>query len=300
MDGILILDKPAGPTSHDMVARARKIFATKRVGHTGTLDPFATGVLVLLIGQATRLLQFLEDDEKEYEARVRFGFETDTADLTGKPIGEAMPEKAVAARVRQTDWNAILSRFRGSIEQVPPMYSAKKISGKKLYELARQGLEVERKPIKIDIPEIEISLNDPTLSPTEAFLRVRCSAGTYVRTLAEDIGRVADLGAHLVSLRRTRAGRFELKDAVSLDNLLAAESPEEFLKPMNEAVGHFPVFELTDTRIGPTLNGMPTRVRGKIFVSGEWVRLTDRSGRLLAMAKYDETENMLRPKIVFI
>ena len=146
MDGILIIDKPAGLTSHDVVARVRRILKTKRVGHTGTLDPFATGVLVSLVGKATRLAQFLDKDEKEYEAVVRFGFETDTGDVTGMRSAECgMRNEEVAHVLAKTDWETVLNKFRGEIEQIPPMFSAKKIGGKKLYEQARKGVEVERK-----------------------------------------------------------------------------------------------------------------------------------------------------------
>src|SRR5881397_2292130 len=156
MDGLLIIDKPEGLTSHDVVARVRRILKTKRVGHTGTLDPFATGVLVLLIGKATRLAQFLDKDEKEYEAVIQFGYETDTGDKTGTRTDDSgSSDKELAERLRSTDWGKILSEFRGEIEQIPPMYSAKKQAGKKLYELARQGKEVERKPVKVLIKKLE-------------------------------------------------------------------------------------------------------------------------------------------------
>src|SRR6187399_479633 len=148
MDGILIIDKPAGITSHDVVARVRRILKTKRVGHTGTLDPFATGVMVILVGQATRLAQFLDKDEKEYEAVVRFGFETDTGDVTGTQISESrLRNEEIAEVLAAADLDKVFDVFRGDIEQVPPMYSAKKIEGKKLYELARKGETVERKAV---------------------------------------------------------------------------------------------------------------------------------------------------------
>src|SRR5437868_141962 len=157
MDGLLIIDKPEGITSHDVVARARRILKTKRVGHTGTLDPFATGVLVLLVGQATRLAQFIDKDEKEYEALVRFGYETDTGDKTGIQKPESKIQNEDPARMlNDVDWASVLREFRGEIEQVPPMYSAKKVGGKKLYELARQGQELARAPAKVLINEIEV------------------------------------------------------------------------------------------------------------------------------------------------
>ena len=158
MDGVLIIDKPEGFTSHDVVARLRRILKTKRIGHTGTLDPFATGVLVMLVGKATRLAQFLDKDAKEYETVVRFGFETDTGDRTGELRITNYELRDVSVEEIET----VLKDFRGEIEQTPPMYSAKKIDGKKLYELARKGIEIERKPVKITIYEIETIENQKT------------------------------------------------------------------------------------------------------------------------------------------
>ncbi|MEQ1644777.1 MAG: tRNA pseudouridine(55) synthase TruB, partial [Pyrinomonadaceae bacterium] len=196
MDGILIIDKPAGITSHDVVARVRRILKTKKVGHTGTLDPFATGVMVVVVGKATRLAQFLDKDEKEYEALVRFGFETDTGDKTGMRSGECgMQNAEVAELLVRTDWERVFAPFRGEIEQVPPMYSAKKIDGKKLYEHARKGETIERKAVKVNISKLGI-VPDSELGTPDSILRisVACSAGTYIRTLAEDIGRAVGTG----------------------------------------------------------------------------------------------------------
>src|ERR687893_1834609 len=155
MDGLLIIDKPAGWTSHDVVARARRLLREKRVGHTGTLDPFATGVLVLLVGRATRLAQFLAGAEKEYEATVRFGYKTETGDLTGAPLSPVEPSAARLAAADGSEFERALDALRGEIDQVPPMYSAKKVQGRKLYELARRGVEIERKPARVTIREFE-------------------------------------------------------------------------------------------------------------------------------------------------
>src|SRR6185369_7046866 len=228
MDGLLIVDKPEGLTSHDVVARVRRILKTKRVGHTGTLDPFATGVLVLLIGKATRLAQFLDKDEKEYETVIRFGYETDTGDKTGK----SKTENATPQPIDISDLKKILPEFVGEIEQIPPMYSAKKIEGKKLYELAREGKSVERKPVKVTISKLESLDADGTM--LDARIRVVCSAGTYVRTLAEDIGTRIGVGAHLLELRRTRAGRFGLRKSTTLESLAECEEPVNFLIPIEE------------------------------------------------------------------
>ena len=181
-----MIDKPAEWTSHDVVGKLRKLLRIKRIGHTGTLDPFATGVLVMLVGQATRLAQFLDKDVKEYKATVKLGFETETGDLTGNPRQlESKNETAITKEAIER----VLPEFVGEILQVPPMYSAKKVEGKKLYELARKGEEVERKPVKITIHELELTNCEALNSTNEFELRVVCSAGTYIRTLAEDIAR---------------------------------------------------------------------------------------------------------------
>ena len=221
MNGILIIDKPVGLTSHDVVSRLRRILKTKSIGHTGTLDPFATGVLVMLVGKATRLARFLDKDEKEYEALVRFGFETDTGDCTGSPKSEVSNLESLTIKKIED----ILPEFRGNISQTPPMYSAKKVEGKKLYELARKGIEIERKPVSVIISKLEIidqafehRENDLGNKTWDLRLNVSCSAGTYIRTLAEDIGKQVGVGAHLSELRRTRAGKFDLKDSLLSKN----------------------------------------------------------------------------------
>src|SRR5205085_2121936 len=206
----LIIDKPADWTSHDVVARVRRSLRERRVGHTGTLDPFATGVLVVLVGRATRLAQFLAGAEKEYEASVRFGYATDTGDLTGarRPAADGASERCGAWSDGEIE--AALAPLRGEREQVPPMYSAKKVQGRKLYELARRGVEVERQAVRVRIQLLEAlrdggALVRPNADGTcELRVRVVCSAGTYVRVLAEEIGAHLGTGAHLAALRRTR------------------------------------------------------------------------------------------------
>jgi len=299
MDGILIVDKPGGPTSHDVVAKIRRIFGVKRVGHTGTLDPFATGVLVVLIGQATRLLRFFEKDKKEYEAIIRFGAETDTGDLTGRAISKSKTEEEITQILQQADWYGLAAKFRGKIKQMPPMYSAKKIAGQKLYELARNGIEIQRRAVEITIDEISLTPMVADRCTPEAELRVRCSAGTYIRTLAEEIGRAVGIGAHLSSLRRTRAGSFSLQDAVRMEILTAAREPARFVRPMEEAVKHLPLFQLEPNRVAPTRSGMPTRAILDAFAADEWIRMIDQDGRLVALGRFDANEKLVRPRIVF-
>ncbi|MCA1608284.1 MAG: tRNA pseudouridine(55) synthase TruB, partial [Acidobacteria bacterium] len=259
MDGLLVIDKPPGITSHDVVARLRRILKTKRIGHTGTLDPFATGVLVMLIGKATRLARFLDKDEKEYEATIRFGSETDTGDLEGVRISDFGPRnEELAEMIANTDWDNLFKEFRGEFWQTPPMYSAKKREGKKLYELARKGEEVERDPLKVRILELE-RLESAIRNPqSEIRIRVVCSAGTYIRTLGQDIGRRIGTGAHLTELRRTRAGRFDISESISLDQWENLADPSLSVLPMGMAIEHLPKFVVSNDRIEKTRSGLST------------------------------------------
>ena len=291
MDGILIIDKPDGITSHDVVARVRRILKTKRVGHTGTLDPFATGLMVVLVGKATRLAQFLDKDEKEYEAILSFGYETDTGDKTGTPSSEQ-----VVSRMQDVDWPSVLSGFLGESEQTPPMYSAKKVDGKKLYEHARRGETVGRKAASIHISKLDIV----ETRGSKLVFRVACSAGTYIRTLGEDIAKAAGLRGHLTELRRTRAGRFDTSSAVTLDQLAEMEDPSSALMPIELAVEHIPKFELPADRIEKTRSGLSTRVVESTYASGEPIRITAPDGELIAVGFYDEDENSVKPKVVLV
>jgi tRNA pseudouridine55 synthase len=280
-----------------VVARVRRILKTKRVGHTGTLDPFATGVMVVLVGKATRLAQFLDKDEKEYEAVVQFGFETETGDITGvRSAGCGLRNEEITQKLGEINWEKVLSKFRGEIMQTPPMYSAKKIEGKRLYEFARKGVEIEREPVNVTIHELEIL--EVRSSQSEIRINVVCSAGTYIRTLAEDIGRAVELGAHLTELRRTRAGRFGIEQSITLDALDALENPESVLLPLRDAVSHLPVFELKEDRVGKTKSGMSTRVYETWFEGDDAVQMIDPSGELIAIGYFDEGEKSVQPKVV--
>jgi tRNA pseudouridine55 synthase len=297
MYGVVIIDKPAGITSHDVVNRVRRALGTRRVGHTGTLDPFATGVMVVLVGKATRLAQFLDKDEKEYEALVRFGFETDTGDVTGVRSAECgVRSDEMAAILASTEWEDVFSEFRGEIEQVPPMYSAKKIEGKKLYQHARKGETVERQPIMLTISALDVIGPGPT--PDSITIRVVCSAGTYLRTLAEDIGRALGTGAHLVELRRTRAGQFDLSKAVTLDELETSAEPASLVLPVGDAIAHLSAITLPTERAAATRKGLSTRITDSEFADGESVRMLDNSEMLLAVGVYDQSERSIRPKVV--
>ena len=226
MNGILLIDKPSGWTSSDVVAKLRGVLHEKRVGHAGTLDPMATGLLVVFVGRATRAAEFAESQEKRYRAGLRLGLETDTQDITGHPIGGEKRDVSVE------ELENVLASFRGEIEQIPPMYSAIKVKGQKLYEIARRGGEVERRPRRITIHELKVAGRDGE----DFLLDVRCSKGTYVRTLCHDIGRTLGCGGCMSSLRRTRAGAFRLEDAHTLDEVQKAADagqPESLLLPVD-------------------------------------------------------------------
>ena len=304
ISGILIIDKPAGITSHDVVAKVRRIIKTRRVGHFGTLDPFATGVLVILVGKATRLAQFLNEVDKEYEAIIRLGYSTDTGDRTGTPIPgpSSQPREWTEEAIE-----AVLKTFRGEIDQVPPMYSAKKVQGKKLYELARRGETVERKPVRVCIHEFEAikpkgQLIKDNLDGTFDFhARVSCSSGTYVRTLAEDFGKRLYVGAHLAELRRTRVGDFQLTQAITLDQLklhLVEESLGTVMLRPNAALSRLPFVHLSDEDVRRANNGREVTVAGYDWADGENIKMCDAQEQLIAVGQYDANSKSVHPRVV--
>lgn len=304
MDGILIIDKPAGITSHDVVARARRILRERRVGHTGTLDPFATGVLVILLGRATRLAQFLVGVDKEYEAIIRLGYATDTGDLTGKPIPGP---PATPNTWTEEEIEAALQGLRGEIDQVPPMYSAKKVDGKKLYELARRGESVERQPIHVCISDFTALrpagqlIKDNPDGTFDFHTRVSCSSGTYVRTLAEDFGKRLGVGAHLAELRRTRVGDFSIDQAITLEELkihFGEESIGTVLVPPGAALSQLPFVHLTPEDVSRANHGREVRVAESNWSDGENVRMCDGDNALVAVGRYDANTNSLHPRVV--
>jgi tRNA pseudouridine55 synthase len=228
-DGVLVVDKPSGPTSHDVVDRTRAALGTRRAGHTGTLDPFATGVLPVCVGKATRLARFLASGQKVYRASVRLGFATTTDDLTGTPIGEAQPAPTDRDRLKSA-----CEALVGEIEQRPPAYSAKRIGGTRLYDLARAGRPAEAPAVRVRVFSLElVSVEGDTLE-----IEVACSPGTYVRALARDLGAALGCGGHLASLRRTRSGDFDLSHAVAWDALLS-EAADRLL-PMARLLTNVP------------------------------------------------------------
>ena len=331
MNGVLIIDKPAGWTSHDVVARVRRILRERRVGHTGTLDPFATGVLVILVGRATRLAQFLAGAEKEYEALVRFGYATETGDLTGarreltppETLPDSLTESPTFAGAKETtrarpcaEWNAAeieraLASLRGEVEQVPPMYSAKKVQGQKLYELARRGLEIERKAVSVSIRELELLESGGVSSwraneddTCDLALRVVCSAGTYIRVLAEDLGARLGAGAHLVALRRTRAGAFALAQSVTLEHLagqVEAGALAGLLIAPDAALPEMPFVSLAPDEAARARHGAAVPVAEDFDTpggGGALVKMRDEAGELIAVGVYDAARRRVQPRVM--
>ena len=244
-NGILIVDKPAGWTSQDVVSKLRGVLREKRVGHGGTLDPMATGVLPVFVGRATRAVEFFEHADKTYVATLRLGVTTDTQDTTGTVL-QTQPINVDEAALR-----AVLPRFTGVQQQVPPMYSAVKIGGKKLYELARAGKEIERKPREITVFSIELLdfSNDSTC------LRVHCSKGTYIRTLCHDIGAALGCGGCMAALRRVQAGAYSIEEAVTLDEIIAHPAPQALLRPVDSLFADLPRLTLTPAQEKCVRNG---------------------------------------------
>lgn len=275
-NGILIIDKPQDWTSMDVCAKLRGIFHEKRVGHAGTLDPMATGVLPVFIGRATRAVQFAESGEKEYLALLQLGVTTDTQDMWGNIL-----EKKPVPPDAWERLNDLLPQFTGEIEQVPPMYSAVKIGGKKLYELARKGQEVERQARKITIHELEL-LEDGSNQPDCFSLRIHCSKGTYVRTLCHDIGMVLGCGGCMSSLRRTMAGGFLLSQAHPLEEVLTHPDPAGILLPVDKLFADRPSLCLKEQGEKKVRNGVSLSTTK--LKEGEY-RVYGQSGQFLALSR---------------
>jgi len=273
MDGIVIIDKPAGWTSQDVTAKLRGVLHTKRIGHGGTLDPMATGVLPVFVGRATRGVEFFEQADKVYEAVLLLGVTTDTEDTTGE-ILEKRPVSATKA-----DILAVLPRFTGEIQQIPPMYSAIKVNGRKLYDLARKGQVVERKPRTVTIH----SLDFLALDGNQVRLKIHCSKGTYIRTLCKDIGAALGCGGCMAELRRTRAGEYDQAVAVSLETLISAENPEIYLQNVDTLFVNHPAVTLTAKQALRCRNGNAFSID---LPEGTY-RAYDEKGEFLMLAKVE-------------
>lgn len=274
MNGIVIIDKPAAWTSQDVTARLRRVFGTRRIGHGGTLDPMATGVLPVFVGRATRGVEFFEHAEKTYETELLLGVATDTEDTTGT----VLTRREVSVTQEQLD--GTLERFRGEIMQIPPMYSALKVNGQKLCDLARKGRQVERQPRPVTIHELTLlSREGDTLR-----LRVRCSKGTYIRTLCADIGEALGCGGCMQALRRTQAGEYTIAEAVPLQQLLEAAEPETYLRDVDTMFRGYPGVKLTVNQEKRCRNGNAFSVS----LPGGTYRAYSQSGEFLMLAKVED------------
>jgi tRNA pseudouridine55 synthase len=325
MNGALLVDKPSGPTSHDIVAFVRRALKTRRVGHTGTLDPLATGLLVLLVGHATRCSQFLVTDEKEYLANVRLGQSTETYDAQGlgSDRGQTGVRLGSDPGLTPDRLAAVLAEFRGTFMQTPPPFSAKKVDGVRAYERARKHEPVALAPVEVTVRELEVLSEGrgasfevrkapdsdrasdlaPRASDTLLRLRIVCTSGFYVRSLAHDIGQTLGCGAHLEALRRTRVGRFQVADAATLDALEAAGTAAQGrLIPLNTLLADLPAVTLTDEGARRASNGNavgPGHLAGGVPEPAipSKVRLLDPSGTLLALAEA-RADGLLHPLLV--
>ncbi len=281
MNGIVIVDKPQGWTSQDVTARLRRVFGTRRIGHGGTLDPMATGVLPVFVGRATRAVEFFEHAEKIYETVLRLGFTTDTQDITGTVMSRQ------EVNISEADLLAVLPQFRGNIQQIPPMYSALKVNGQKLYDLAHKGREVERQPRPITIHELTL------LGVEEAGIRLRvhCSKGTYIRTLCQDIGQALGCGGCMAALRRMSAGEYTLAEAVPLEKLLNCEAPETYLRPVDSLFAQYPAVTLTVKQATRCRNGnafslaMPDGTYRTYAPEGEFLALSQVENGVMSTIK---------------
>ena len=274
MNGIVIIDKPAGWTSQDVTARLRRVFGTRRIGHGGTLDPMATGVLPVFVGRATRGVEFFEHAEKTYETELLLGIATDTEDTTGTVLFRR------EVSVTPGQLTAVLERFRGEIMQIPPMYSALKVNGQKLCDLARKGRQVERQPRPVTIHELTLlSREGDTLR-----LRVRCSKGTYIRTLCADIGEALGCGGCMQALRRTQAGEYTIAEAVPLQQLLESPEPETYLRDVDTMFRGYPGVKLTANQEKRCRNGNAFSVS----LPGGTYRAYSQSGEFLMLAKVED------------
>ena len=308
MHGALLVDKPSGPTSHDIVAFTRRVLKTKRVGHTGTLDPLATGLLVMLVGHATRLSQFLVADEKEYVADVRLGIATrtyDAASLDETAIRYPMSDTRYPMR---EDVRRILPEFLGTFPQLPPQYSAKQVGGVRAYEKARKGEAMDLKPVEVTVRELELlatsDIGHPlsVIDPSLLRLRVVASAGFYVRSLAHDIGQVLGCGGHLEALRRTRVGRFSLESAATLDVLEAAgQGASERLISLNALLSDLPAVSLTEEGLRRAGNGnalAPQHLSAPLPAGvTDRIRVLDAAGEVLSVAER-RRDGLLHPLLV--
>jgi tRNA pseudouridine55 synthase len=294
LDGVLVVDKPAGLTSHDVVAAARRVLGQTRIGHTGTLDPLATGVLPLACGRATRLVQFLTASDKDYEAEIRFGLTTDTYDVTGREVArsDAQPSEDAIATALQA--------FEGTYLQAPPSFSAKKIAGRRAYDLARADVAVQPAPVSVTVRNLTLVAHTAGV----ASVRLTCSAGFYVRSLAHELGARVGTGASLQALRRTRSGEFQLDDAITVEIL--ATNPDAAaarMLPMERLLPGMPAATLTEEGVERVSHGRTVeagQVLGPLPSGAPWIRLLSPDRSIVAIARPVGTGTSLHPSVVLI
>lgn len=276
MDGVVNIMKPAGMTSHDVVAKLRRVYHTKKVGHTGTLDPDAVGVLPVCVGQATRLVEYLTEKDKTYKVILKFGTETETQDASG-----AVTVTTKLPTLDKVEFCKVTEQFIGEIQQVPPMYSAIKKDGQPLYKLARAGVEVEVEARSVMIHSIKVLMYNKEL----AMLEVHCGKGTYIRTLCQDLGRACGSSAHMIYLMRLSSGTFHIADAISLDRLEQSDNPEQFLQNMNDCLTAMPQLTIIDVKMKERIvNGLSQKAPGAdILPEGTICRAVTFDGTLLAI-----------------
>ncbi|MDI6704084.1 MAG: tRNA pseudouridine(55) synthase TruB [bacterium] len=297
MDGVLSINKLKGITSHDVVQKVRRILAIKRVGHTGTLDKYATGVLIVLIGKATKISQFLKSDTKEYEASLKLGITTSTQDAWGEVLGEED-----CSKIEVEDVKRVLDKFKGELEQTPPIFSAIHVGGRRSYELARCGEKVEHHPRKVIIYEIEMTNFKKKRFP-ELSIRVVVSPGTYIRKLCEDIGQALGVGAHLTSLNRTRNGPFKILSSITLQELEEAKRCDKLMEvicTMDKALSNFPAVEIMDRDIGAIINGQAV-YSNRIDLKEGLAKIRSPYSQLLGIGKVykDGKKTVIKPFRIF-
>lgn len=286
MHGIINLDKPKGMTSQEAVTAVKRTLRVKKAGHAGTLDPLATGVLLILLGEATKVARFLSDLDKEYISKIKLGERTDTLDSEGSII-----EKRDVPKISKEEIEDVLSRFLGEIRQVPPMYSALKHSGRPLYELARKGVEIERKERTINIYNIRLlSLYLPYLE-----IAISCSKGTYIRTLAEDIGIALGTGAHIIELRRTSIGNFNIENSLKIN-----ETTPDKIIPIDRALSHLREFKVSQREFELLTRGARIPHTDRTLLDGEYLRLKDPDGRLFAIGASSVSPKIIRIERLFV
>lgn len=291
LSGIFNIDKPAGMTSHDVVQAIRRASGERRVGHAGTLDPIATGVLLVCVGGATRVTEYLMEHPKRYQAEITLGIATDTLDAEGQ-----VTHVAEVVDVGRQDVETALASFVGTIQQVPPMYSAVKKAGRKLYELAREGITVEREPREVEIRRLEIT----AWEPPHVTVDVECSKGTYIRALARDLGDVLSVGAHLSSLTRTVSGRFTLEDASDLDTVIEAIADGWWMlliHPLDEALLEYEAMIIDASAEERVCHGQ--MINAPQSVNTPYARAYSQDGRLIAVMRYEEWAQKWQPHKVF-